>query len=101
MADRQPGIHSEEVKARLRIKFGPITHLARQWGYGRTAISDVLRHPSYSVPLERRIAEALGLHPHDIWPDRYSADGEALPRRRCPRSTPQASPETSQKRRAA
>lgn len=28
---------------------------------------------------ERRIADALGLHPKDIWPSRYFADGRHRP----------------------
>jgi Ner family transcriptional regulator len=101
MAKPTPGIHREDLKAMLRKRFGSLDALSRSWGLYRTTIASVLGNPYYSVPLERRIAEALNLHPHEIWPDRFSADGEALPRRRFVRSTPRTSPETSQKRRAA
>ncbi len=101
MPNPQPGIHREDLKAMLRKRYGSLDALARSWGFHRTVIASAIRNPYYSVPLERRIAEALDLSPHDIWPDRFSADGEALPRRRSVPSTPRTSPETSQKRRAA
>lgn len=101
MAKPAPGIHREDLKAMLRKRYGSLAALSRLWGYSRLGIPNVLGNPYYSVPLERRIAQALGLHPHEIWPDRFSADGEALPRRRCQRSSRRQTPETSQKRRAA
>lgn len=101
MARTTPGIHREDLKAMLRKRYGSLDALARSWGYTRKVVASAIRNPHYSVPLERRIAQALGLHPHEIWPDRFSADGEALPRRRCQRSSGRQTPETSQKRRAA
>lgn len=101
MAKPALGIHREDLKAMLRKRYGSLARLSREWGYSRLGIANVLGNPYYSVPLERRIAQALDLHPHKIWPDRFSADGEALPRRRCVPSSRRTSPETSQKRRAA
>jgi len=101
MTNSRPGIHAEDVKASLRRQFGPITLLSAQWGYSRAGISNTLRDPAYSVRIEGQIAEALGLSPHEIWPDRYAADGTQLPRRRCTSSSPRHTPETSQKRHAA
>ena len=101
MAKPKPGIHREDLKAALRKQYGSLASLSRRWGYSRVGIANVLGNPYYSVPLERRIAQALDLHPHDIWPDRFSADGEALPRRRSVRSSARPTPETSQKRCAA
>jgi Ner family transcriptional regulator len=101
MTKSPPGIHAEDVKASLRKQFGPITLLSERWGFHRSGISNALRDPAYSVRIERQIAEALGLSPHEIWPDRYAADGTSLPRRPCNRSSHRPTPETSQKRRAA
>lgn len=101
MAKPTTGIHREDLKAMLRKRFRSLDALSLAWGYRRGVVANVIRDSYYSVPLERRIAEALNLHPHDIWPDRFSADGEALPRRRSVRSSPRPTPETSQERRAA
>lgn len=101
MTNPTPGIHREDLKAMLRKRYGSLDALSRSWGFHRLCVSSAIRNPYYSVPLEGRIAEALNLHPHYIWPDRFSADGEALPRRRSDRSNPRTSPDTSQKRRAA
>lgn len=76
----RPGWHVEEIKAALRRRYGHMTHLSTSWGYGRAAISNVLRRPLYSIPLERRIAEALDQHPHTLWSDRWRPDGTSLPR---------------------
>ena len=75
MARESKGWHAEDIKAELRKRLGPITSLSGSWGWSRTAISKVLRRPDYSPPLERRIAEALGVEPHEIWPDRWHPDG--------------------------
>lgn len=70
------GWHPEEIKAALRMRHGAITHLSLTWGYNRAAISNTIRSPTYSVEVERRIAQALGQPPHAIWPDRWSPAGE-------------------------
>ncbi len=70
----------EGIKAELRRRFGGITHLSTSWGYGRNAITRALSDPQYSSLVEKRIAAALRVHPHKLWPDRWSADGRRLPR---------------------
>lgn len=45
---------------------------------GSTSLSHAFTH---SMPLsERRIADALDLHPMEIWPSRYNEDGTPKPR---------------------
>jgi Ner family transcriptional regulator len=68
------------IKAELRRQHGSITVLSSSWGYHRAAITCALRRTDYSVSLERRIAAALNLPPHLIWPDRWRPNG--TPRRR-------------------
>lgn len=75
-----PGWHPEDIKAALRKQFGPITNLSRQWGMGSAAITNTLSRPDYSRPMELRIAAALDVAPHEIWPRRWGADGSPLPR---------------------
>jgi len=89
MALRPKGWHPEDIKAALRKKHGSITRLAERWGYHRTAISTVLRRPGASAPVELRIAQALDLSPHILWPDRWSPEGALRPgRQRADHSNP-------------
>ena len=78
MADRpqRQSWHPENIKAELRKRHGSITRLAVSWGYSRSAISNALSRPQYSAQVERRIAAALELPPHSIWPDRWHPNGE-------------------------
>lgn len=80
MAARRQAWNRERIKGELRTKFGPITELSIKWGYARGAISAVLMRRAYSIPLEIRIAAALEVSPHALWPDRWTPDGQSLPR---------------------
>ena len=75
MARKPSGLHVEDVKASLRKKWGSLSVLSRHLGRNRNAITQTLANPGYSVPLERAIAEQLGREPHEVWPDRFHADG--------------------------
>lgn len=80
MAHKPPGWHREDIKAALRKRHGTLRELCARWGYGERAISMVLLDPRYSRPLEQRISGALGVEPHILWPDRWTADGSPVPR---------------------
>jgi Ner family transcriptional regulator len=82
MAEReaQAGWHREDIKAGLRKRHGPITALSVAWGYNRGAITNTLLRPDFSPSVEQRIAEALGEHPHTLWPDRWTPEGTPRPR---------------------
>ena len=94
------GMHPEESKSALRMRYGPITHLAVSWGLSRTVITHVLHDPQSSTRVERMIAKALGMKLHDIWPDRWDWRGVRLPRSARPKSTRTDPATTSQKRQA-
>ncbi len=76
----QSGWHPEQIKAELRRRFGPITHLSVTWGHNPTAITQVLRRRDYSKVLEQQISEALGISLHELWPSRWTEGGVALSR---------------------
>ena len=76
MARHPKGMHAEDIKAALRRRHGTLRALAKAWGKNPATISRVLREPSYSSPTERLIAEALGMRPFDIWPDRWTESGD-------------------------
>lgn len=80
MAQEPQGWHREDIKAALVKRLGRIGRLSEAWGYHKSAITGVLRKRSFSKPLEQRIAAALGVEPHVLWPDRWSKDGTPLPR---------------------
>lgn len=66
--------HPADVKAALEKAGWTLRALAATHGLtGSTTLSATLVR-SYPIN-EKRIADALGLHPKDIWPSRYHADG--------------------------
>jgi Ner family transcriptional regulator len=72
------GWHRERIKSELRIRCGSLTNLSVRWGYHRAAVSAVLRRPLFSQPIEIKIADALGVTPHTLWPDRWTPEGAPL-----------------------
>ncbi len=80
MARIPNGWHPEDIKSQLRMKHGPITALSVAWGFSRNAISQTLRRHDYSRQCEKKIAEALHVPLHVIWPARWSPQGAPLPR---------------------
>jgi Ner family transcriptional regulator len=73
------GWYREMIKAALRTRFGSLEHLSRTWGYHPSAISAALCPGTRLRAVERRIADALEVTPHTLWPDRWSPEGERLP----------------------
>ncbi|MGA8147788.1 MAG: helix-turn-helix transcriptional regulator [Gallionellaceae bacterium] len=67
-----------DVICALRKKGITLTALAKAHGLAESSsLSATLVR---SLPKnEKRIADALGLHPMDIWPSRYNADGTRKP----------------------
>ena len=80
MAQQAVTWHREDIKGALRKRFGTLRLACLKWGYDRTAISHVLADARFSRPLELKIASALGVKPHVVWPDRWAADGSPAPR---------------------
>ncbi|WP_142849787.1 helix-turn-helix domain-containing protein [Telmatospirillum sp. J64-1] len=71
---RARDMHPEDIKAELRKRGGSLKSLSESWGYrSRAVISIALRQPWPDV--EAKIAETLGKHPAEVWPDRYNPDG--------------------------
>ena len=101
MARSPVGWQPEKIKTELRLRHGPITTLSVTWGYARVAITQCLRRPDFSRNVERKIAEALDVPLHELWPSRWRPDGTWLPR--CSDFDPIPSPrvQNSQKRQAA
>jgi len=73
------GWHTEDIKAALRKRHGTLTRLCRQWGLSPSAISTALLPYGRLWTVEQRIADALGVHPHTLWPERWHPDGTPVP----------------------
>lgn len=71
--------HPADVKAALHKKNITLKGIAD--AYGLTSSSTLSSVFTRSYPLnEKRIADAIGVHPMVIWPSRYNADGTVKPR---------------------
>lgn len=66
--------HPADIKAALHKKGITLSGIAE--AYGLTSSSTLSSTFTRSYPLnEKRIADAVGVHPKVIWPSRYNADG--------------------------
>ena len=79
MARPAKGMHREDIKSAIRKRYGSAVLLANAWGMSKSVITRVLGDPLASIITEKRLAEAIGKKPHDVWPDRWSPDGNPLP----------------------
>lgn len=70
------GWHRADIKAALEKRGLMLSDLARAHGYSRSVITGAFTH-SYPV-IERIVADALGVQPWDIWPDRYNDYGQPV-----------------------
>lgn len=71
--------HPADIKAALHKKGITLASIAD--AYGLTSSSALSSTFTRSYPLnEKRIADAIGVHPKVIWPTRYNADGSIKPR---------------------
>ena len=66
--------HPADVKAALHKKGITLAGLAEQHGLSSSSTLSAALTRSYPAN-EKRIAEALGVHPMTIWPSRYHKDG--------------------------
>jgi Ner family transcriptional regulator len=66
------------IKYELHERGWTMTALAEQHGINRATISNVFLR-SYPAN-EKRIADAIGVEPHVIWPSRWNVDGTPKPR---------------------
>lgn len=67
--------HNADIKAALEKQGWSLTRLSKFCGYEGNVIKHALHKPFPAG--EKFIAEAIGVHPKEIWPSRYNADGTA------------------------
>jgi Ner family transcriptional regulator len=64
------------VQAQLRLSGKSFASIGRANGWGRGSVSAAMKIPSY--PQEVALAEALGVSPRDLFPERYDLTGQRL-----------------------
>jgi Ner family transcriptional regulator len=74
--------HPADVLAALRKRGLSLAGLSVSQGYHPTAAGKALKRPWPAM--EKLIADALGMAPQSIWPQRYNADGAPRTRRSRP-----------------
>ena len=94
-------MHPAFITATIKERFGTQAQLARRLSVTPSAISQFLRRPASRSPLGGQIAKALGVSLHALWPDRWSEDGQPLPRLRQAESATPAGTRSSKIRKAA
>lgn len=72
--------HPEDIKALLRKRFGSLTAVAALLNVRLASVSGALKSPLDSQKLEKRIAALLEMPPQSLWPDRWTAYGQPIPR---------------------
>jgi Ner family transcriptional regulator len=71
--------HPADIKSALEKAGYTMNKLAKS--FGLTSPSTLSRALKESAPIaEQRIADAIGVHPKEIWPSRYYPNGEKRPR---------------------
>lgn len=71
---QQKDWHRAKVISELHQIGITLAGLARAYGMTSSSTFSVALDRSYPLN-EQRIADALGIHPMEIWPSRYNADG--------------------------
>lgn len=66
--------HREDIKAELRKRYGTLRALSTSWGMNGQAITHTLLRPNHHRPTARRIAQALDLSPHELWPSIFEPE---------------------------
>lgn len=70
--------HPAQVKMELHMRGITLSGIAKANGMSSTSPLSAALVRSYPIN-ERRIADALGKHPMEIWPSRYFDNGERKP----------------------
>lgn len=74
----RPDWHPADILAALHKRGITLRALAASHGLTNSSTLSAAMIRSYPVS-EKRIADALGVHPKEIWPSRYNDDGSRKP----------------------
>lgn len=73
---RHPAALGSFIRLQLRLRGMTLPRLAEQHGLCRQALYQAIAQPS--ARCEQIIAEAIGLTPRELWPDRFGYQGTRL-----------------------
>ncbi|PVX80019.1 helix-turn-helix domain-containing protein [Paraburkholderia unamae] len=74
--EKQRGWHKEDIKAAIRKRGITMNALALKCALPASTVRNALVRPVFSG--EVAIAEFLQVPPHELWPDRWTADGRRI-----------------------
>ncbi|MER5173716.1 helix-turn-helix domain-containing protein [Thioclava kandeliae] len=72
-------IPHERLKMELRLRGKSIASIARELDVFRSSVTLVSQGLRRSEKIERALAEAIGMTPQELFPDRYPAEEEERP----------------------
>ena len=76
---KKQDMHSADIIAAIKKRKGSLAAISREAGLSSGTLANALKKPWPKG--EFIIANALGMHPSEIWPSRYfDNEGELLPR---------------------
>lgn len=70
-------MHPEQIKAEIRMKGATPSSLADEMDRSRMLISNVIHGRVVSFPVAKQISAFLGKSLNDLWPGKYTKDGNA------------------------
>lgn len=73
---QKTGWHKEDIKAEIRKRGETLTSLAKKNGLGSSCVRAAMVRPYTAA--ERVVAAFLGKPLHELWPDRWTPDGERI-----------------------
>ena len=74
MQEPKRGWHPEQIKAALKMRGHDFSSIGRCIGYSWPGTPNKVLRQRWPG-MEQIIADLLGVHPSDIWPERYRLDG--------------------------
>jgi Ner family transcriptional regulator len=79
---KNPDLRRVWIMASLRAIGSSYAAIARELGVTRQTVMIAAKFPAKSARCCAAIAAKLGLHPSDVWPERYRNDRDSTSRRR-------------------
>jgi Ner family transcriptional regulator len=79
MQEPQRGWHPEQIKAALKMRGHDFSSIGRRIGYAQPGTPNKVLWQRWPW-MERIVADLLGVHPAELWPERYRLDGSPVAR---------------------
>lgn len=73
---QKTGWHPEDIKAAIRKKGGSLADFSVNYGLSESGLSKALKTPNKAAELA--ISRLLNVGLHELWPERWTADGKRI-----------------------